>query len=272
MKRHGSKPYPTIPAKQSILGKGGFSTTYRIMSGDRSICAVKVFKLDELGIPFEEVMNEFSVLQSLKHKNIVKCIGYEHDTKQNRFYLKMELVDGGTLADRIKKKSLESSKFKGLMLDIAEGLAYIHGQKVIHRDLKPENILLLEKNGQLQAKIADFGLSAQITSSAASKRNSKGGTTIYFSPERGHGDKYDEKVDMWALGCISIEMVLEQRLADPIWSDRPDVKTKREKLIDDTEQKHSALGKLARKLLCQEANERISALQSVSVLSEVIFL
>jgi serine/threonine protein kinase len=138
--------------------------------------------------------------------------------------------------------------------------------------LKPENILLLEKNGHFQAKIADFGLSAQITSSAASKRNSKGGTSIYFSPERGHGDKYDEKVDMWALGCISIEMVLEQRLADPIWSDRPDVKTKREKLIDDTEQKHSALGKLIRKLLCQEANERISALQCVSVLSEVIFL
>ncbi len=271
MKRHGSKPYPTIPAKQSILGKGGFSTTYRIILGDRSIGAVKVFKLDDLGIPFEEVMNEFSVLQSLKHKNIVKCIGYEHDNKQNRFYLKMELIDGGTLADRIKRKSLKSSKCKGLILNIAEGLAYIHGQKVIHRDLKPENILLLEKNGQLQAKIADFGLSAQITSSAASKRNSKGGTTIYFSPERGNGDKYDEKVDMWALGCISIEMVLEQRLADPIWSDWPAVKAKREKLIEDTEQNHSALGKLTRKLLCHDANKRISALQTVSFLTEVMF-
>jgi serine/threonine protein kinase len=208
----------------------------------------------------------------LKHKNIVKSLGGFYDSVNNKYYLKMELVDGGTVADLIKKKNLDLPQIKSLIFDISDALVYLHGHKVYHRDLKPENILLLAKNGKLQAKIADFNLSVQITSSAASKKSSKGGTSVYFSPERGHGDRYDEKADMWAFGCIIIEMLLLLRLTDSIWSDRPEVSQKRENLIQEVGNQCPSLGKQVRKLLCLEAKDRISANQLKSAISEVMLL
>jgi serine/threonine protein kinase len=271
--RHGSKPYPISESKQSLLGKGGFSAAYRIiLKKDRSIAAVKVFKLENIGVCFDDAMKEYELLKSLKHKNIVNCLGYCYESDCNRFFLEMELVDGGNLADRIQKKSLEISQVQSLISGIADGLAYIHGQKVIHRDLKPENILLLEKAGKIYPKIADFGLSAQISSSTASKRSSKAGTSAYFSPERGQGDKYNEKADMWAVGCIILELVCKQRLTDPIWSERPAVSEKRESLIVQTEHKCRMLGRQTRKLLSLRSDDRISATELKHNLTEQVTL
>ncbi len=238
---------------------------------DRRLAAVKVFNLDELGFSLEDVKRECDILQSLKHKNIVQYLGHCYDGSNQKVYLKMELVNDGTLAEHIKRKSLNLSISKSLLADIANGLEYIHLQRILHRDLKPENVLLQKIRENFCAKISDFNLSVQLTSDAASQKSSKVGTSYYFSPERGIGIKYDESADLWAVGCMMIEMALQTRLSGPIWADHPEITQKKETLIQETEKKCPVLGKLAKNLLCSDAKQRFSATQLKFGLTEVIY-
>ena len=240
------------------------------MLRDRSWAAVKVFNLDEIGFSHDDVKRECDILQNLKHKNIVQYIGHFYDGPNQKVYLKMELVNDGTLADHIKRKSLSPLINKTLLADIANGLEYIHGQRILHRDMKPENVLLQKKSEVLRAKIADFNLSVQLNSSAASQKSSRVGTSYYFSPEKAAGLKYDESADLWAVGCMVLEMTLQIRLSGPLWYDHAEINQKRESLIQETEQRCTLLGKLAKNLLCLDAKQRISATQLKFGLTEVI--
>ena len=97
------------------------------------------------------------------------------------------------------------------MKDICKGLSQIHKQNYIHRDLKPENILIAEQgDGEFVAKIADFGLTAEVPSNVSNgkdKINSVTGTILYMAPEQATGQRYGKRVDMWALGVIVYEML-----------------------------------------------------------------
>merc|ERR1711972_235949 len=119
---------------------------------------------------------------------------------------------GGSLHDRLfgklKDQLLLAPQRWQICLHTAEGLAFLHAQRVVHRDLKSMNILL---DGQANAKICDFGLAQQMDLSATSiarKIDGEGGSPRYMAPEcydAVHG-KLTEKVDIWALGCILIEL------------------------------------------------------------------
>ena len=85
---------------------------------------------------------------------------------------------------------------------ITKGTAYLHNKKIIHRDLKPSNIFISSEN---RLKIGDFGISKKHTSTM-SMANTLVGTTIYIAPEIYGGIPYNEKADVWALGCILYEL------------------------------------------------------------------
>ncbi|KAL1561133.1 cyclin-dependent kinase [Salvia divinorum] len=115
----------------------------------------------------------------------------------------------------LKRDGLEMSEVKSLMKQLIEGVKFLHQNKVVHRDLKPENVLV-SKGGQL--KICDFGLSVRAEEEKEEEEEEKegecmGGTLWYCAPESLLGVRRGScAVDMWAVGCIFGEMVLNEVL------------------------------------------------------------
>jgi len=120
------------------------------------------------------------------------------------------------------KEVIDEETTSSLMKDILSGLCQIHERNFIHRDLKPENILINVINEEERAtmgdkfkpryiaKIADFGLSAEIKYGIFSGKNhidDKMGTLLYMAPEQAQGKVYGKRVDIWALGVIMYIML-----------------------------------------------------------------
>ena len=98
--------------------------------------------------------------------------------------------------------------------DICNGLFLIHKKNFIHRDLKPENILIDESEDEVEpqytAKIADFGLSAEVHSNVFHGQdniNEVMGTILFMAPEQATGQRYGKRIDIWALGIIVFQML-----------------------------------------------------------------
>lgn len=126
--------------------------------------------------------------------------GYFHDEK--RVYLVLQLATGGELYKRLQtEKRFSEQQTARWMRDLADALRLIHERKVLHRDIKPEN-LLLDADDNLM--IADFGWSTV----AKNKRKTFCGTLDYLAPEMLTDDKYDKRVDIWALGVLTYECLV----------------------------------------------------------------
>ncbi len=101
----------------------------------------------------------------------------------------------------------------GLALEVgaqmAGALDYIHSVRVVHGDVKPENLLVMAAGPPRPLlKLSDFGLASVLASSKASNATRAGGTATYLAPERARGEAYGCKADMWALGCVLLEVTL----------------------------------------------------------------
>ena len=104
---------------------------------------------------------------------------------------------------KIKNQLIDIDIIIYIFEQICIGLNGIHNANLIHRDLKPENILINEK---YEIKICDFGISKKLNVNEKYAKSSIGGSLYYLSPERFKEDKYDNKVDIYALGCILYEL------------------------------------------------------------------
>lgn len=151
--------------------------------------------------------------------NVVKCYGDEiTKTRSGKplYNLLLEYCSGGCLLDRIAKfgpKGLPELEVRRYTRDIVVGIAYIHGRGFIHCDIKPENVLLLPSSddgaGCLVAKIADFGLAEKMTDDEVSIGRGGGikGTVPYMAPELVRDHHSDWPIDIWAVGCVVLEML-----------------------------------------------------------------
>ena len=266
----GKRRYPRSGDKErSLLGKGGFGAVYRLRSSD-VLYAAKVINLEDLGLDREQATKlemEANLLQRLDHPHVIKYKGHFYQEDEVEFVLVMEYASGGCLADHIESEMSSELQLR-LMTELASGLNYIHGMKVMHRDLKSSNILLAGDELALSCvKISDFGLSAHLSATAASKRTSKSGTALYFSPEKGREDPYDYAADMWAAGCILLELLLKESLKQALW---PESKKEvlRQKLYTAT-YRNPHLGKQASYLLQHDPTKRSSAFDLFTALQQV---
>ena len=211
------------------LGEGGMGEVYR--AEDTKLgreVAIKV--LPELFAQDAERMARFSreaqVLASLNHPSIAAIYQVEHDG--DRHFLVMELVEGETLAERIKRGRLPLDEAMTIALQIAEALETAHDRGIVHRDLKPANINFTESG---KIKVLDFGLAKALESGAgtdsdpshpslslsptltAQMNTGAGvllGTAAYMSPEQARGEAVDRRADIWALGAVVMEMLTGQ--------------------------------------------------------------
>jgi Tol biopolymer transport system component len=161
---------------------------------------------------------EAQVLASLNHPHIAGIYGFEDSSQVHA--LVMELVEGPTLADRIKSGAIPAEEALQIAKQICEAVEYAHERGIIHRDLKPANIKLTSNDND-KVKILDFGLakaldtegsSADISSSPTISRMATQagiilGTAAYMSPEQAKGKTVDRRTDIWAFGCVLYEML-----------------------------------------------------------------
>ncbi len=208
----------------SAIGAGGMGEVYRARDTKLSRdVALKV--LPEAFVRDPACMARFEreakLLASLNHPNIASIYGLE-DSDHTRA-LVMELVEGPTLADRIRQGATPLDDVLSVAKQICEALEYAHERGVIHRDLKPANIKLTTNDKlatSLVVKILDFGLAKALENDAASTDISDSptismatqvgtilGTAAYMSPEQAKGKAVDRRTDVWAFGCVLYEML-----------------------------------------------------------------
>ena len=206
------------------LGRGGMGEVFQ--AKDQKLgreVAIKVLP-EEFAKDADRVarfQREAKLLASLNHPNIAAIHGLEESGGTN--FLVLELVEGQTLADRIKTEPVPVEESLKLALQIAEALEAAHEKGVIHRDLKPANIKVTPDG---KVKVLDFGLAKAFAgeqqeqtlthsptlSELATQKGVILGTAAYMSPEQAKGKTVDKKADIWAFGVVLFEMLTGKQL------------------------------------------------------------
>jgi Tol biopolymer transport system component len=203
----------------SAIGAGGMGEVYRARDAKlgRDV-ALKV--LPEAFARDAERMARFQreakVLASLNHPNIASIYGLEDSGATHA--LVMELVEGPTLADRIKQGPIPISEALPIAKQMCDALEYAHERGIVHRDLKPANVKVTNDDA---VKVLDFGLAKALEGDASSIDIANSptvsrmatqagvllGTAAYMSPEQAKGKAVDRRADIWAFGCVLYEML-----------------------------------------------------------------
>lgn len=195
-----------------LIGKGNFGSISKILR--KSDDKILVWKELDYGRMSEKekqnIVSEVNILRDLHHPNIVRYYDRIVDKKNTKIYIIMEYCEGGDiglLIKRLKKnKELIPEEiiwkiFTQLVLALYECHNHKDG-KILHRDIKPSNVFLDAENN---IKLGDFGLSRML-SNESYFAYSHVGTPYYMSPEQIEEVKYNEKSDIWSLGCFLYEV------------------------------------------------------------------
>ncbi|XP_068557997.1 serine/threonine-protein kinase Nek5-like isoform X1 [Cebidichthys violaceus] len=190
------------------IGEGAFGKAFLVRDkgggGDRQ-CVVKQINLRKMSAREKESSKkEVTLLSKMKHPNIVAFISSFQE--RGSLYIVMEYCDGG---DLMKKINMQRGVFftEGQVVDwfvqIGLGLKHIHDRKILHRDIKAQNIFLT--NGGMKAKLGDFGIARMLNNTMELARTCVG-TPYYLSPEICESRPYNNKTDIWSLGCVLYEL------------------------------------------------------------------
>ncbi|XP_053660977.1 mitogen-activated protein kinase kinase kinase kinase 5 [Anopheles marshallii] len=186
------------------IGSGTYGDVYKakkLQSND--LAAIKVIKL-EPGDDIQIIQQEILMMRDCRHSNIISYYGsyMRHD----KLWICMEYCGGGSLQDIYQVTGpLTELQIAYMCRETLRGLSYLHSMGKIHRDIKGANILLTERG---DVKLADFGVSAQITATI-NKRRSFIGTPYWMAPEVAAVERkggYNHLCDIWACGITAIEL------------------------------------------------------------------
>ena len=256
-----------------MLGRGSFACVYLVNDKETGEeLAVKSFtkkNIQEQTRGLESLRNEITILKSMRHDNVVKL--RELYETSNSVYFVMELMEGGELSKRLrKKKPISLEGVQNVMRGILKGLEYCAKNNIVHRDLKPENVMLAKKSSlsECTVKIVDFGLA---TNSTYKKHIfTKCGTPGFMAPEIFTKTKKDEisftpKSDVYSAGLILYYLL----------TGRPAFKAKSYKTIiklnkqADVFLEHPGLDRmphvfdLLKRMLEKDPSQRISAMEAL---------
>jgi len=192
----------------SELGKGAYSTIFKVKRNiDNKIYALKKVKLINLSEKEKEnSLNEVRILASVKSNFVISYKEAFLDEKENTLCIVMEFADEGDLYQKIveHKKSaqfFEESDIWRIFIQLVKGLKSLHDLKILHRDLKSANVLLFSDGS---AKLGDLNVSKVVKGGLGYTQT---GTPYYASPEVWKDKPYDNKSDIWSLGCVLYEMI-----------------------------------------------------------------
>ena len=198
---------PQIPGFQvtDLLGQGAMSQVFRGLREGRPY-AIKLMKPDQKQNDVDAALRfrrEAAVIARLDHPDLVKVV--EVGESQGRPFLVMELVEGESLENRLRRGALSEPELLAVARSVANGLSEVHRHGLVHRDLKPANIILLP-NGH--AKVIDFGFVGTVEDGGVAGQDGEVvGTFLYAAPEQTGmlKRKVDSRADIYALGAILFE-------------------------------------------------------------------
>lgn len=209
------------------LGAGGMGEVYR--ATDTKLGREVAIKVLPEGLATDrERLSRFEreakLLATLNHPNIAQVYGFDEDAGTH--FLVMELAEGESLGERIRRGPIPLEEAISIALLICEALEAAHERGIVHRDLKPANVHVSGETSMAPTvKVLDFGLAkamAPATGSSVDLTNSPTltqqtaagvlmGTAAYMSPEQARGQETDARSDIWAFGCVLYEMLTGRR-------------------------------------------------------------
>ncbi|MBS1804747.1 MAG: serine/threonine-protein kinase [Acidobacteria bacterium] len=208
---------------QERIGMGGMGEVYRAhdtrLNRDVAVKVLRRGSPNSINDPshIARFRREAQLLATLNHPHIGAIYGFETDG--DRHALILELVEGDTLADRLRFGPIPLKDTILIAGQVAEALDAAHCRGIVHRDLKPANIKITP---QSVVKVLDFGLAKAVSgdSDAAIPLNQREtvnfdttevgmilGTPAYMSPEQARGEPIDKRTDLWAFGCVLYQML-----------------------------------------------------------------
>lgn len=214
-------------ALQSKLGKGGQGTVYRAINiTNNKVVAVKVLvaSLDDADSSRDLFTREIQVAEHLRHSNIVRVFDADYDEEHERYYVVMELLTGGSLAERLKESgTMDPNAVLEVVRQVGSALQYAHGEGVVHRDIKPANIMFRSDG---QAVLTDFGIAKIVGSTRTTVSTYTVGTPAYISPEQWDNKPANSLSDIYALGVVMYEMLTGKVPHESVEGDLQIVKAK----------------------------------------------
>jgi hypothetical protein len=192
---------------ERMIGQGGMADVFRavdITGGDP--VAVKLVRSADPGLA-RRFAQEAKALARLEHPGLVRLI--DAGVHDEQAFLVMELVEGPTLAARLRRGALSPLRTAMLGRTLAGALAYVHGHGIVHRDVKPANVLL---GPGPRVRLADFGIARLAGTSSLTVTGTTLGTAGYMAPEQLEHHDVGPAADVWSLGVILLECLTGQRL------------------------------------------------------------
>ncbi|KAL4238546.1 Mitogen-activated protein kinase kinase kinase kinase 1 [Mactra antiquata] len=185
------------------VGSGTYGDVYKAKERNSGeLAAIKIIKL-EPGDDFAVIQQEIIMMKDCKHSNIVAYFGSY--LRRDKLWICMEYCGGGSMQDIYHVTGpLSEPQIAFICRETLKGLHYLHCRGKMHRDIKGANILLTDEG---DVKLADFGVSAQITVTMC-KRKSFIGTPYWMAPEVAAVERkggYNQQCDIWAVGITAIE-------------------------------------------------------------------
>ena len=201
-----AKHYVIERNEANVLGAGGYGAIWKgVDEKINEAVAVKQVQFNDKTKTFLE--RELKILKDCRHKHIVQL--HEHDTDGHSVYFILELCDDN-LDQFVKDRDIGFSMCLNCMIEICNGVEYLHSKRIAHRDLKPANVLV--KDNVL--KVADFGLSKAICDSFSPHSATRVGTQGWMAPELCTVEgtlKDDVSVDVFSLALLFHSLLVYQR-------------------------------------------------------------
>lgn len=197
-----------------ILGVGTVGTIYLATEKEsgRNVALKKLhFQVSQNPLIRARFKREMTILERLRHPNIVEYFGGGRDDEGQTLFYAMEVVRGGTVSDLLASGGpLHWPAVVEITRQVCSALQFAHNHGIVHRDVKPSNLFLTD-DGVI--KLGDFGIARDLTAGDLTTDGITVGTHAYMAPEQITGDRsVSGKVDLYALGCCMFEMLTARKV------------------------------------------------------------